>query len=128
MTYTSAVSHQVVACITTVGGCLSEGYSSSVTNLAIGWVSQSTTVHVCEKKESSSKSNTVTGITLSTYLLVPCKFYILLTTTPGTVVLHTTTVPHRDKIQYLATGVTELNHALLSMEQADISNMPFLSL
>ena len=99
MTYTSAVSHQVVACITTVGGCLSEGYSSSVTNLAIGWVSQSTTVHVCEKKESSSKSNTVTGITLSTYLLVPCKFYILLTTTPGIVVLHTTTVPHRDKMQ-----------------------------
>ena len=50
MTCTSTVSHQVVADITTVGGCLSKGCSSSVTNLAIGWLSQSTTVHVCQKK------------------------------------------------------------------------------
>ena len=40
---------QGVPWITTVGGCLSECCSSSVTNLAFGWVSQSTTVYNCEK-------------------------------------------------------------------------------
>ena len=35
--------------ITTVGGCLSK-HSSSVSNLAIGWVSQSATAHSCEKE------------------------------------------------------------------------------
>ena len=38
------------ACITTVGGCLSKCCSSSVTNLAIGWVSQSATVHSCQTR------------------------------------------------------------------------------
>ena len=40
---------QGVPWITTVGGCLSKCCSSSVTNLAFGWVIQSTTVYNCEK-------------------------------------------------------------------------------
>ena len=48
LTYTSAVSNQIVACITTVGGCLSVCCSSSVINSAIGWISQNTTVHNCQ--------------------------------------------------------------------------------
>ena len=50
LTCASVVSHQSVACITTVGGCLSKCCSSSVTNLAIGWVSQIATVHNCQKQ------------------------------------------------------------------------------
>ena len=41
LTCASAVSHQAVACITTVGGCLFKRCSPSVTNLAISWASQS---------------------------------------------------------------------------------------
>ena len=49
LTCASTVSHQVVACVTTVGGCLCKCCSSSVTNLAISWVSQRATVHNCLK-------------------------------------------------------------------------------
>ena len=51
LTCASIVSHQVVACVTTVGGCLSKCCSSSVTNLSIGWVSQSVTVNHCWRKD-----------------------------------------------------------------------------
>ena len=54
MTCASTVSHQVVACITTVDSCLSKRCSSSVTNLAISWVSQSTTVHNYVKSWNTS--------------------------------------------------------------------------
>ena len=50
LTSTRTVSNQVIACITMVGGCLSKCCSSSVINLAIGWIIQSTTVHSCEKE------------------------------------------------------------------------------
>ena len=50
LTHASTVSHQVVACVTTVGGCLSE-CCSRVTNLAIGWIRQSITVHSYKNKE-----------------------------------------------------------------------------
>ena len=42
---------QVEACITTVGGSVLICCSSSVTNLAIGWVSQIATVHHCKLEE-----------------------------------------------------------------------------
>ena len=48
LTSASTVSHQVVACVTTVGGILSKCCSRSVINLAIGWISQIATVHNCE--------------------------------------------------------------------------------
>ena len=51
LTCAKAVSLQVVACITTVGGSLSKCCSSSVTNLAIDGVCEGTTVHNCQKKE-----------------------------------------------------------------------------
>ena len=51
LTFASTVPHQVVACITTVGGCLLKCCSSRVTNLAIGWISQDTTVHNCQNEE-----------------------------------------------------------------------------
>ena len=54
LTSASIDSYQVVACITTVGCCLSKSCSSSVTSSAIGWVIQSATVHNCHKEESSS--------------------------------------------------------------------------
>ena len=106
MTCTSTVSYQVVACITTVGGCLSKGCSSSVTNLAIGWLSQSATVHVCQKKryifimflyqEMLGKLIAILLIgqtepqisNLSIYFWCHKNFYILLTTKPGIVVPH----------------------------------------
>ena len=44
LTSASTTSNQVVACITTVGCCLSKCWSS-MTNLAIGWISQSTTAN-----------------------------------------------------------------------------------
>ena len=47
LTCTSAVSHQVVACITTVGGGLSECCSIEMTNSAVGSVIQRTTVYSC---------------------------------------------------------------------------------
>ena len=47
LTQASTVSHQVVASVTTVGGFLLKCCSSSVTDLAIGWNSQSATVHNC---------------------------------------------------------------------------------
>ena len=47
LTCVNVLSHQNVACVTTVGGCLSKCCSSRVTNLTIGWVSQSATVHSC---------------------------------------------------------------------------------
>ena len=47
LTCTSAVSHQVVACITTVGGCLFKCCSIGMTNSAIGSVIQRTTVYSC---------------------------------------------------------------------------------
>ena len=50
-TSASTASHSAVACIATVGGSPSICCSRSVTNSAIGWVSQSTTVHSCEKEE-----------------------------------------------------------------------------
>ena len=50
LTSASTVSHQVVACVTTVGGCLSKSCSSSVTNLAIGWISQTAAVN-CQDEE-----------------------------------------------------------------------------
>ena len=50
LTCTSAVSHQVVACITTVGGCLFKCCSIGITNLAIGSVIQRTTVYSCWMK------------------------------------------------------------------------------
>ena len=49
LTSASAASHQVVACITTVVGCLSICCSTSVTNMTIGWVTQSATVLSCQK-------------------------------------------------------------------------------
>ena len=45
LTCASNVSHQVVACVTTVRGCLSKCCSSSGSNLTIGWVRQCATVH-----------------------------------------------------------------------------------
>ena len=50
LTCVSTVSHQVVACVTTIGGGLSKCCSIG-TNLAIGWVSQSATVHSCWRKD-----------------------------------------------------------------------------
>ena len=47
LTSANTASHQVVAGVTTVGGCLSKCCSSSVINLAIGWISQIITVHSC---------------------------------------------------------------------------------
>ena len=49
LTCASTVSHQLqsVACITTVGGCLSKCCSIGMTNLAIGSGIQSTTVYNC---------------------------------------------------------------------------------
>ena len=47
LTCTSAVSHQVVACITTVDSCLFKCCSIGMTNLAVGSVIQRTTVHSC---------------------------------------------------------------------------------
>ena len=51
LTRASTVSHQIVACVTAVHGCLSECCSSRVTNLAIGWISQNTTVHNCQNEQ-----------------------------------------------------------------------------
>ena len=51
LTSASTVSHQVVACVTTVGGYLSKCCSSSVINLATGWISQIATVHNCQNEE-----------------------------------------------------------------------------
>ena len=56
LTCASTVSHQVVACVTTVGGCLSKCCSSG-TNMAIGWVSQGTTSHNCWKKRYTIYTN-----------------------------------------------------------------------
>ena len=66
LTSAGTVSHQVVACATTVGGVLSKCCSSSVTNLTIGWVSQSITVHNCLKGEYTHRYHTctVSGITV----------------------------------------------------------------
>ena len=50
LTSANTASHQVVACVTTVGGCLSKCCSSSMINLAIGWISQIITVHSCQKE------------------------------------------------------------------------------
>ena len=50
LTSASTVSHQVVACVTTVDGCLSKSCSSSVTNLAVGWISQTAAVN-CQDEE-----------------------------------------------------------------------------
>ena len=47
LTCANTVPHQVVAYIATVGRSMSKCCSSSVTNSAIGWISQSTTVHSC---------------------------------------------------------------------------------
>ena len=59
LTCASTASHQSVACITSVGGCFSICCSSSVTNLANGsdYVSQSTTVHSCQKEEHMTVGN-----------------------------------------------------------------------
>ena len=75
LTCASTVSHQVVSCITTVGGSLSQCCSSSVINLAIDWISQSATVHNCQWEGYSSHTSTrvqndlylswVTGIQLA---------------------------------------------------------------
>ena len=45
LTCTCNVSHQGIALITTVGGCLSECCSIEMTNLAIGWVNQCVTAY-----------------------------------------------------------------------------------
>ena len=50
LTCTSAVSHQVVACITTVDSCLFKCCSIGMTNSAIGSVIQRTTVYSCWMK------------------------------------------------------------------------------
>ena len=65
LTCASTVSHQVVACVTTVGGCLSKCCSRSEINLAISWVSQTATVHNCLKGEYTHTyhASTVSGIT-----------------------------------------------------------------
>ena len=55
LTSASTASHQVVTCIATVGCCLSKCCSTSVTNLAIGWNSHSTTVHSCQNEEYNNK-------------------------------------------------------------------------
>ena len=55
LTSASTVSHHVVACVTTVGGCLSKCCSRSVSNLAIDWISQTATVHNCQKYITSCK-------------------------------------------------------------------------
>ena len=47
LTRASTISNQDVACVTTVGGCLFECCSSSVTNLPMDWVCQCATVHNC---------------------------------------------------------------------------------
>ena len=51
LTSVSVASNQIVTFITTVGGSLSECCSSSVTNTAILWISQSTTVYNCQKEK-----------------------------------------------------------------------------
>ena len=48
LTSASTVSHQVIACITAVSGCLSKCCSSRVTKLTIDWTSQIATVHNCQ--------------------------------------------------------------------------------
>ena len=50
LTCASTVSHQIVACVTAVGSCLPK-CCSSVTNLAIGWISQDTAAHNCQNKQ-----------------------------------------------------------------------------
>ena len=45
-------SQESVACIATVSSCLSKCCSSSMTNMAIGWVSQDTTVHNFQKRNT----------------------------------------------------------------------------
>ena len=56
ITSASTVSHQAVACVTTVGGILSKCCPSSVINTAIGWISQIATVHSCQKCITSCKN------------------------------------------------------------------------
>ena len=76
LTSTCTVSHQaVVACVTTVVGCLSKCCSSCVINLAIGWISQIATVHNCQKYNTSCKSMLLDTSTQHTmYRLAPQPF------------------------------------------------------
>ena len=53
LTSASTVSHQGVACVTTVGGCLSECCSRSESKTAIGWISQIATVHNYQDEENN---------------------------------------------------------------------------
>ena len=57
LTSANTVSYLVVACVTTVGGYLSKCCSSTVINNAIRWISQSATVHNCQKCITSCKIN-----------------------------------------------------------------------
>ena len=49
LTSATAASHQVVACIAPVGGSFSKCCSSSMTDLAIGWVSQCRNSHLSKR-------------------------------------------------------------------------------
>ena len=51
LTCANTGSHQVGACVTTVVSCLSNCCTCMI-NLAIGWISQSITVHSCQKEEN----------------------------------------------------------------------------
>ena len=53
--------HQVIACVTSVVGCLSKCCSSSVINPAIDWIRQTTTVHICQQYYNSMLLDTFTG-------------------------------------------------------------------
>lgn len=88
MTYTSTVSHQGVACITTVIGCLSKDCPSSVTNLTmsvkrrytyLSYLMLSIPRNACESDHHcSNRSNKATDIQSGYTLLVPRESYILL--------------------------------------------------
>ena len=57
LTHASAVSHQVVACITTVGGCLSESGSIGMSNFPIVWITLSTALYNCRKRNTRPKTH-----------------------------------------------------------------------
>ena len=80
LTCASAASHQGVACMTTIGGSLSEQCSSSVTNLAIYWDSQSAAIYDCWSgmKGVSSTRNKSLEHAISVYYKCTVRFDSLL--------------------------------------------------
>ena len=70
LTSESTVTHQVVACVTSVGGCLSKCCSRSVSNTAIGWISQTATVHICQREKYTSLYDTLKGTVTITITMV----------------------------------------------------------